>query len=76
MKKTPVLGDPQGGNRLTRLLRTADVANGFPPSYARSTPPTYLESAAPPQERRRQRGKDEDNDTLEHCEPSANRKES
>jgi hypothetical protein len=34
-----------------------------------STPPTYLESASPPEKRRRQRGKDENNDILEHCEP-------
>src|SRR5262249_23921853 len=50
------------------LLRTTDAANGCPPSYARSTPPTYLESGAPPQKRRRQCGEDENNDVWEHCE--------
>jgi hypothetical protein len=56
------------------LFRTTNVANRCPPSYARSTPPTNLESTAPPQKRRRQRGKDEKNDLFEHCELSATEK--
>jgi hypothetical protein len=55
------------GSGLT-LLRTTDVANRCPPSYARSTPPAYLEPAAPPQERRRQRRKHENNDIFDHAE--------
>jgi hypothetical protein len=52
------------------LRRAANRANGLPPPDARSTPTTYFKPGAPPQKRRGQRCKKNNEDILDHAGPA------